>query len=429
MTIIDHIPAILKISGIFVIILFAIRKNISLGNAFTGGAVLLGLIFGLTPLDIVKSVFFSIIHPKTLTLSIVVGLILILSHSMETAGQMSRLLDRFKGLFSHMGISLFIFPALIGLLPMPGGAIFSAPMVKNLGDQGKLSPAKLSYINYWFRHIWEYWWPLYPGVLLATTIAGLDLWHFVLFMSPLTFIAILSGTWPLRGIKHDNVKNDTSQDATNLIHIFKELLPILVVIFIGLGLGALFSLLFENFAIAKETGLIIALLLSIWLVFHTNGFSYAQRWSIIKQRQMIQMLYMITGILIFKGILEDSHAVQAVSQDFISWNIPLLPITIILPFIVGGIAGITIAFVGTTFPILISLIQTFGQTDYLLAYMMLAMVSGFVGVLASPLHLCLLLSNKYFGTSLLPVYRHLWFPCVVLLITGCVYFILLYHLL
>ena len=34
---------------------------------------------------------------------------------------------------------IILFPALIGLLPMPGGAIFSAPMVKNLGQQYRMS--------------------------------------------------------------------------------------------------------------------------------------------------------------------------------------------------------------------------------------------------------------------------------------------------
>jgi uncharacterized protein len=61
-------------------------------------------------------------------------------------------------------------------------------------------------------------------------------------------------------------------------------------------------------------------------------------------------------------MLEDSGAVNQVSQEMLRWRIPLMPIAMILPFLVGGVAGITIAFVGTTFPILISLIQALGQT-------------------------------------------------------------------
>jgi hypothetical protein len=89
---------------------------------------------------------------------------------------------------------------------------------------------------------------------------------------------------------------------------------------------------------------------------------------------------------------------------------------------VGFVGGITIAFVGTAFPILISLIQSLGHANLMLPYMMLAMTSGFMGVLLSPLHLCLLLSNAYFHTSLLKVYRHLWVPCAALLGASLFYF-------
>lgn len=106
---------------------------------------------------------------------------------------------------------------------------------------------------------------------------------------------------------------------------------------------------------------------------------------------------------------------------------PMFPaiIRVLVPFIVGGVVGITIAFVGTTFPILISLITALGETQFMLPYMMLALASGFVGVLLSPLHLCLLLSNEYFQTSLGPVYRYLWLPSISLLIAACSYFFLL----
>ena len=61
--------------------------------------------------------------------------------------------------------------------------------------------------------------------------------------------------------------------------------------------------------------------------------------------------------------------------------------------------------------------------------MMLGLVSGFVGVLISPLHLCLLLSNQYFETRPEPVYRLMLGPCLLLLTGGVLYFWLLETLL
>jgi len=425
----DTIPAVIKILAVFVLVLLAIRQKLSLGNAFVIGAVCLGLVFRMSLPSIATSMLQSMTHLKTLSLAAIVSLILVLSHSLEAGGQMTRLLDRFQGLVRHTGLNLVVFPALIGLLPMPGGAIFSAPMVKNLGQRQQLSGAKLSYVNYWFRHIWEYWWPLYPGVLLTTAMAGIDLWQFVVFLFPITIAAIACGFWPLRSVPAKLPEDGASDRSgnSNLKAFFHELQPILVVIFLGLGLGAVLTppLAPYQLNISKEIGLILSLLIAIGWVWRRNGLTGEQRRKILLRRELLLMIYMVLSIMVFQEILQDSRAAEAVSSELIRWKIPLFTIAIILPMLVGMVCGITIAFVGTTFPILISLIVSTGQGDSMLAYMMLGIVSGFVGVLFSPLHMCLMLSNQYFKTTLAKVYRYLLPPCFGLLVTACVYYLIL----
>ena len=337
---------------------------------------------------------------------------------------MGRLLDSFKGLIHRPRINLVIFPALIGLLPMPGGAIFSAPMVKRLGEAHDLSPSQLSFTNYWFRHIWEYWWPLYPGVLLATALANINLWRLVAVTLPLTVVAVAIGYRPLRRMKADRESPGAHHSYGDFL---RELAPIAFVIIFGLACGQLFSGFLPSglYSVAKELGLVLSLIIAIVWVWRSNTMSSTQCWNIIKQPELIKMIYMVCAILIFKEILEDSGAVVEVSREMQRWHIPLIPIAMLLPFLVGGVSGITIAFVGTTFPILISLIQAFGQSHLILPYLMLALASGFAGVLLSPVHLCLLLSNAYFKTSLLPVYKHMKVPVAVLIGSAMIYFSLL----
>ena len=71
------------------------------------------------------------------------------------------------------------------------------------------------------------------------------------------------------------------------------------------------------------------------------------------------------------------------------------------------------------------MVNSMGETQHMLAYIMLAMVCGFAGVLLSPLHLCLVLSNEYFQTRLSSVYKYLWFPCIALILSAFGYFGLL----
>jgi hypothetical protein len=411
---------------------------------------------------------------------------------MELAGQMQRMLKNFQGLVASPRLNLIIFPALIGLLPMPGGDNFSAPMVKELGMRSKLTEAQLSFVNYWFRHIWEHWWPLYPGILLTTVITEISLLAIIAVMCPFTAVAVWLGYRALKGtdslptdnrngfktsdqvqgqgagrsgkrspanggmskyfyrrpVLHPNLKRSDANPASGatqplglrwgfettsgknprppLWPFIKELVPILVVIFPGLGMGVLLSKLFPALPVSKEIGLILALCMAITWVWYQNGTSKKQILSTLTNPQLLKMMYMIAGILIFKGILTDSRAAAAISQELIQMHIPLVLIAVVLPLLVGMSGGIVIAFVGSALPILVPMIHSLGQAPFLPAYVMLILVSGFTGVMLSPMHLCFLLSNEYFGVTLGTVYRHLWKPCASLVAAAMIYFWILH---
>lgn len=425
----NAVPALIRLLVVFILILLTIRAKWPLGHTFLAGTVALGLIFGMSVPALLKAVLVAVADPKALSLAVVVGLILILSHGLEQCGQMDRLLKGFKGLFHRPQINMVVFPALIGLLPMPGGAIFSAPMVKNLGSAHKFSPPQLNFINYWYRHIWEYWWPLYPGILLTSALSGVDLWHLVYMNVPLTVVVVMAGYWPLRGAM---VPSETKSVHTPPLGPFiGELEPILIAIVFGLSAGQVFDAFLPEALnpVAKELGLIVAIGLAIFRVWRINDMTAGHLGAIVRKPELYRMVYMILAILVFKGVLEDSGAVAMISRDMVRWSIPLMPITILLPFFTGLIAGITIAFVGATFPILISLIQSMGEAQYTLPYLILAIVSGFAGVLLSPLHLCLQMSSQYFKTNLWPVYGLMVVPLSSLVGSGILYFLLLRYLL
>jgi len=425
----DVLPAVVRIFFVFGLVLAAIRFGWSLGSAFLGGAFVLGLVFALPPGAIAVAALRALADLKTLSLTVVVSLILVLSQSLEASGQMARLLDRFKGLIARQRLNIVLFPALIGLLPMPGGAIFSAPMVRNIGAEARLGGAQMSFINYWFRHLWEYWWPLYPGVLLTTNLAAIDLWTFVGALFPMTLVAAAAGYLPLRRMMPAGRLGPGGRPVggARVGLFFRELTPVLIAIIPGILLGSLLEAVLPGpaAAVSKELGLIAALCTAIGWVWRTNRMPGVQRRRIVLRREMLAMVYMVAAILVFKGVLLDSHAVDAVSDELMRWQIPLVAIAVTLPLIVGLVAGITIAFVGSAFPIIISLVAAYDAGGQTLAYLILAMTGGFVGVLLSPLHLCLVLSNQYFKADPVSVYRHLWMPCLALILAALGYFALL----
>ncbi|MCK4789136.1 MAG: DUF401 family protein, partial [Desulfobacteraceae bacterium] len=193
---------ILKLGFVFFLIVYLMRKKCPLGYAMLIGSGILGIIFGMGVLSIFKSAGKACIDPTTLELSAIVALIIVLSAVLEEKGQLQRILSSLQVLIRNVRILLIVLPALIGLLPMPGGALFSAPMVKVASQKLKLTPVQHTTINYWFRHLGEYVLPLYPGLILASNLSGVQLPRLALAQLPLTAVMLLSGVvFYLRGIR------------------------------------------------------------------------------------------------------------------------------------------------------------------------------------------------------------------------------------
>ncbi|GAF85582.1 unnamed protein product, partial [marine sediment metagenome] len=72
-------------------------------------------------------------------------------------------------------------------------------------------------------------------------------------------------------------------------------------------------------------------------------------------------------------------------------------------------------YVGISFPLLLPILGS-GNPDMVLV--MFAYVSGFVGILLSPAHLCLFLTLDYFKADLRDVYKILIWPVAVIFVAA-----------
>lgn len=122
----------------------------------------------------------------------------------------------------------------------------------------------------------------------------------------------------------------------------------------------------------------------------------------------------------FKTILNDSGAVTNISTFFSEYNIPLLPVLFIIPFISGLLTGLTVGFIGSTFPILTGLPDAQN-----IAALSFAFASGYVGVLLSPVHLCLILTREYFKANISGIYRSIIKAGILILVIAFVEYIIL----
>jgi hypothetical protein len=88
----------------------------------------------------------------------------------------------------------------------------------------------------------------------------------------------------------------------------------------------------------------------------------------------------------------------------------------LLPFIVGLLTGLTVGFVGATFPIITAMLG--GAPDA--GSITFAFASGFAGVMLSPTHLCYLLTLRYFKADMEGSYRYLYLPVLLVFLVGLI---------
>ncbi len=206
-------PAYVKVGVSFAGILLTNRLGASLGLAILLFSVVLSLWSGTGIPGLVFQVQ-SFGMPENYLLPVVILLLLFFTESLNKAGRMERTVAALKSWLNNKKMLLAGLPALVGLLPMPGGAIFSAPLVASIDGSGELDARQKVAINYWFRHIWEYWWPLYPGVILAIRYSELPTAIFLLIQIPFTIAAAIGGYFfILKKVKRENFRNSEEWEA------------------------------------------------------------------------------------------------------------------------------------------------------------------------------------------------------------------------
>jgi integral membrane protein (TIGR00529 family) len=397
---------LIKIIAVLTVLVLLLRKKLNFGAVMLVGAVMLGLLYRTPPQTFLTGVFHAVLAPTSLEMTAALVFTMIIENILRTTGTLKRMVESLGRILPDARLIMAAMPAMIGMLPSPGGAVFSAPMVKEASARFDIKPDQQAFINYWYRHIWEYVSPLYPGMILVAGLTRLPFQRLALANASFAVAVVLLGAlFCFTGIPTGIARQQTTKDCAKL----KALLTFLAAIAPILLTLVLVVLLQVN-VVAAMGGVTVAL-------YVIHRYSPARIWESLRQSVSIKALFLVLGIMVFKEILEVSLALNGLSTFFSQSGFPLLLVLTLIPFLAGVMTGLTIAFVGITFPILLPLM---GNGSPSLGMLALAFGSGFAGVMLSPVHLCLVLTREYFEADLAKVYRRLWVPSALVLATAVI---------
>ena len=374
-------PSLALFISIFLILILI--RRIDIGIAIFIGALTLGLLtIGLTTFE---RLFITVSNLKTIKLILIVILAFTLGYSMQILGLLEKLCDSVSKFVGKA--SIILLPMMVGLLPMPGGALISAIMIKDLVKDYNVVPTEATFINYWFRHIWVPIWPLYPSIVICAAIIKTGYIEIIKATYPVMIGMLLAG---IIYIKNYFEKLDRFQFKLKIIDLFKYFYPILII--------TLLTLVFK-------LDLLLTLFLSLIILYIHKRPSIRLLREILRKTVDIKIIILIIAIMWYEDLITYTNSAQVFFNHLSDLNVPLPLAAFILSFIVGFSVGIEISYSAIALPLLTTF--TGIGSELIPKNLMLVFAGGLVGVMLSPLHLCLILTSQYYSVKLIEVYKFL----------------------
>ncbi len=388
-----------KLVAILVVIVIALRRKIPVGVTLFGAGIITAVFYGLNFRVLLNGYWQLVKSERFISLTAIVVSITILGALLKELGFLNKLTAACRKLPGGGRTAATILPTLVGLMPMPGGSLLSAPLVDNVLSEGDHSPEFKLVTNYWFRHIAEFGWPIYPGLILTEALTGLPIYKVSLLQLPMTFVMATVGViFITRKIEVNRA------DSVNTFSALRGIGGAIWPIALAIGLYAIFKL---ELAIAVAVALVLVALLTRPAVGKLK--------AALKEGLSVKLIFLVFGILSFQTALELSGAIKAIPSIAASLNLPAGLVIFLVCFAAGILTGMVAAYVGLGYTLLAGYLY---QPQIVPAHIFLAYISGFLGIILSPTHLCLILTNEYFGSDLLKVYRKFVVPTLIVFAVG-----------
>ena len=395
--------------GLFIcigVLLLVSRKSLPL--AFALSAVTLG-IFTLSPIGIWMGIWNTVTDPSILLLALAMGIIPMIGGVMEESGQMDRLVNNLRiGKRAFLVLS----PALVGMLPVPGGALLSAPLVERVGEgvEGKAKAA----LNVWFRHIPFLLYPLGPALIVSAKIAGLGVYRVIPYLFP-SFLVTLAIGWFffLRGVE-GKITYRGQFSIRNL------LLPLGIIL-----LAPLLDFLLQRTAsVHKSFGpgvegwtTVIAVSCSLVLALLLSDLSWNDIRGISKSMAPWNFSLMIIGMFIFFNIFKASGIPELMASLAFSE-----PVLCLVSFFLGAATGRIQLPTSVVIPTYLSMVGGNPMNPVVFAFIFF---STLLGYFMSPVHPCVSVSVEYFGVRIGDYLKAMALPTFIALALTLVFTLIL----
>jgi integral membrane protein (TIGR00529 family) len=362
------------------------------------GALILG-IFTLSPSELASELWSSFVDLSVILLAFAVGLIPLIGGGLSKSGQMDDLVRNMRiGKKAFLAAS----PALVGMLPMPGGALLSAPLIEKAGED--IPQEKKAGLNVWFRHILYLIYPLSPALMVSIKLANLDIYQVLPYLASfLVFSLALGYFFFLRSIRG---RMDYAEKFS-----LKKLLTPLIIIVIAPLLDFIIKAVFPG--LIKEAATLIGVATSLTLVIAIGRIGLKDFCQISRKAKPWDFALIIIGMMVFYNVFKASSIPELIAEVQITPEI--------LCVIVGFLLGFATGRIQLPAAIIIPLFSTkFGaMAPPVFAIMFFSI---FLGYVLTPVHPCIAFSTKFFHVDLKDFFKEVGPPALIAFVVSFILF-------
>jgi len=292
--------------------------------------------------------------------------------------------------------TLSFLPAIIGLIPVPGGALLSAPIVDSESQNLGLSSDKRAFINLWFRHIIFPIYPLSQSLIVTAALTRIPLLTIILLQMPVIAVMIVVGYLiGLRESSSENKKPGIFRKVSKWT-LFLSFLPILIAIFLAVILGAINHILFQ-----QGLNIVIASFIGLMTLAVTSRSSFKIFIKPLSNLWIYDVVFATYGAFLLQNVIKNINIVDLLKPMILNGVLGEVLLLTIIPVCLGFLMGSPIGAVAITAPILSSF-SVFSPKSAALLY-----ASVYLGYIIAPTHLCFVFTVDYFKSPITKVYRYI----------------------
>lgn len=377
---------LLVVIAVFAAIVAMLRFKVHISVALFLGGFLLTVVVSVTLLP--ETLVQTLSDVRTWYLMIMSFTVASFAELYRRTGLVESLGKGLASVLKYPALSLMIIPAVIGLMPVAGGALMSAPLVGVVGEAVGMSASMMVFANVWFRHTIFMFYPLSQIIITTSAMTGYSVEELALRQAPIAAIMIAAGLL----IVSKELKGKGAVSVGKYEHSLKvSMTPLVVSLAAAIGLRQVMGLFGMPLGVAL--GVIVLLILT------RPGPNEVV--EALTDTKVLGITAAGFSIIFLQKAMVLSGATESIAVSVSSSGIHPLILEVLLPAAIGVMTGSPLTGIVMSIPVLQGLTQM-SLSDVSLIY-----ISSFVSYIGSPAHLCLVYTAQYFNQPMTTSYKYL----------------------